>query len=870
MRIKTLIWPLLAGLLPLMPVQAQIPAEMPVSTPEERFVVGDIRIEGLQRIPAGSVFAAMPLNVGDEIGTGTIQSIIRGLFRTGNFDDVQVGREGNVLVVVVQERPSISEINIEGNKAIETKALLDGLKNAGLAEGQVFKRATLEGMRMELTRQYVGQGRYDASIQTEVVAQPRNRVAVNIDIDEGSTSAIKHINIVGNEAFSDDDLLDQFELRTSGWFTWITGKDKYAREKLQGDLETLGSFYMDRGYINFDIDSTQVSVTPQRDAVYITLNLIEGKAYQVGKVELSGDIILPEEELRRFILIREGQTFSQSLLTRTEELLTNRLGNEGYNFARVIGIPEENEETGDVDIRFFVDPGKRTYVRRINFRGNNRTVDEVLRREMRQMEAAPASRARIEQSRIRLDRLGHFREAKVDTIEVPGSDDQIDLLYSVEEQPSGSIGASIGFAQDSGLLLGANIQQNNFMGTGKQVGIGVSRSRYLTNVRFSYVNPYFTEDGVSRGFSVFYREANLDEINVASYTTNTLGGSMSFGYPISETQSLGFSVTASRTKIETGFAAVKEIAGSPRPLRGIDTYFVNQRQPDGTYLQIEEELPFDPVANADLLAETEPGFVDRYGDVYKNVTTTLSWNSSTLNRGMLANRGQSHSVAFEVSVPGSDLEYYKLLYNGQIFIPLSQRFTLRLRSELGYGDGFGDTTELPFFEHFFAGGFGSVRGFRSNTLGPRSTQADVYTLRRAVTEIDGDGLPTELSNNFSYVAEDGSLVFEPVRTRRADPFGGNMLVEFGAELLFPLPFLRDQRSVRSGFFLDAGNVFSTNCGATQLNCSNFDLDELRYSAGVGLTWITGFGPLTFSLGRALNSKSGDQTEVFQFSLGRGF
>ncbi|MDY0006300.1 MAG: outer membrane protein assembly factor BamA [Spongiibacteraceae bacterium] len=863
---------------------------------QEALVISDIRVEGLQRISAGSVFAAMPINVGDRLDQFAVRDAIRSLFRTGNFDDIQIQLEGTVLVVLVQERPSISEIKIEGNKAIETKALLEGLKKAGLAEGQVFKRSTLEGMRMELARQYVSQGRYDASIDTDVSAQPRNRVAINIDIDEGSTAAIKHIGIIGNSVYDDKLLLDEFELKSTGWFSWISGNDKYAREKLRGDLEKLNSYYLDRGYIQFNVDSTQVSITPERDAVYISTNVSEGEKYTVGKVDLSGDIVLSEEELRPFVLVQPGQTFSQALVTNTEDLLTKRLGNEGYNFAKVSGIPDVDEETKTVDIKLFVDPGKRTYVRRISFRGNNRTADEVLRREMRQMESAPASSAQIELSRIRLERLGFFKEAKIQTDEVPGTDDMIDLQYSVEEQPSGSIGASIGFSQDSGILLGANLQQNNFLGTGKQVGIGVNKSNYLTNIRFSYVNPYFTEDGVSRGFSVFYRKADLEEINVASYTTDTIGASLSFGYPIKETQQLGFAFTLSNTEIQAGIGAVQEIIASPRTIKGVGSYYTSEfNTTTGLYNNPEVLQPFDAMANSGLLADgVAPGFLDLYGDDYNNLTTTLSWTQSTLNRGQLATRGASQSVAFEISVPGSDLEYWKLTYNGQIFFPLTQSLTLRLRTELGYGGGYGDLEHLPFYENFFGGGFGSVRGFKSNTLGPRSTPANLYRLGVATTGLVGDANDTDCGGDadsngicdssgrvigtartrageFSYVVDPntGKIIVDP-DYNDDDPFGGDVLVEVGAELLFPLPFIKDQRSLRTAFFIDGGNVFSTNCGASQLNCSNVDFNELRYSVGFGLTWISGFGPLTFSVAKALNAGDRDRTEFFQFSLGRGF
>jgi outer membrane protein insertion porin family len=848
----------------------------------ETFIISDIRVEGLQRISAGSVFAALPVGVGDIVDGRVVRESARSLFATGNFDDIRMGRDGNVLVVIVAERPSISEINIEGNKAIETEALLDGLKGAGLAVGQVFQRSTLEGMQLELQRQYVQQGRYDANIETEVIPEPRNRVTVNIDVDEGNVAAIKHINVVGNEIYDDEELTDLFELQTTGWFSFFTNDDKYSREKLTGDLETLSSYYMDRGYLQFRIDSTQVSVSPNKKEVYITANVTEGEKYTVSGVDLSGDLVLPESDLRRFLLVSEGQTFSQQMVTSTEEYLTKRLGNEGYSFAKVTGIPEINEEDKTVAMKFFVDPGKRTYVRRIEFKGNMKTADDVLRREMRQMESAPASAAAIELSRVRLQRLGYFSRAEVETPEVPGHDDLIDVLYTVEEQSSGSIGASFGFAQDAGLILGVNLQQDNFMGTGKRIGIGLNSSRYQDVYNFSYTNPYYTEDGVSRGFNVYYRATDLDEINIANYSTNTLGGAINFGYPIKETERLGFSFGVSNTEINTGRFAVQEIQASPRLISGVDDYYISTLDTEtGLYTAPEALLPLSPLGEPgglplDFLSPPgESGFIDENGDEYLNWTVTASWTQSTLNRGRLATRGHSQSVALEVSMPGSDLEFYKLTYRGEIYfpVPVLDAWTLRLRTELGYGDGYGDTTELPFYEHFFGGGFGSVRGYESNTLGPRSTPADEYVISQPVTAIDEDGNATQVGGDdgdeFGYVARDDKLLVDEV-DNDADPFGGNILIEGGAELLFPLPFIKDNSQLRSAFFLDAGNVYDSSCRSTQQNCFDVDLDELRYSVGVGVTWITGFGPMTFSLAKPLNSGDFDEEEVFQFTLGRGF
>jgi outer membrane protein insertion porin family len=568
------------------------------------------------------------------------------------------------------------------------------------------------------------------------------------------------------------------------------------------------------------------------------------------------------------------------MVTSTEEYLTQRLGNEGYNFAKVTGIPEIDEEDKTVDMKFFIDPGKRTYVRRISFAGNSKTADDVLRREMRQMESAPASASAIETSRIRLERTGYFKQATVETPEVPGHDDLIDVEYTVEEQSSGSIGASFGFAQGTGLILGVNLQQDNFLGTGKRIGLGANSSRYQDFYNFSYTNPYYTEDGVSRGFNVFYRATDLDEINVASYSTDTLGGAVNFGYPIKETERIGVSFGVSNTEITVGRFAVQEIKASPRLFPDIfDNWFESTAvyDPLGNIASFdgpEVLLPLDTIPPDYLSPPDDLGFIDENGDSYLNWTVTGSWSQSTLNRGRNATRGASQSVALEVSLPGSELEFYKLTYRGEYFLPVYRAFTLRFRTELGYGDGYGDTTELPFYEHFFAGGFGSVRGFESNTLGPQSTPAREYLARAAATEQDADGNWAP-GNEGGYVANDRNL--EQVDKLQVipvnddpDPFGGNVLVEGGVELLFPLPFIKDQRSLRSALFIDAGQVYSTSCGSTQRSCYDVDLSEIRWSVGVGVTWITGFGPMTFSLAKPMNAGDFDEEEVFQFTLGRGF
>lgn len=833
----------------------------------ENFVVQDIRLEGLQRVSAGVVFTALPIGIHDTVDDADLPRFARALFQTGNFDDVELGRDGDVLVVRVGERPSISDIKIDGNKALETASLMKALKSAGITEGQVFKRSTLESMQMELQRQYVSQGRYDARIEANVEVKPRNRVAIHIDIHEGSVARIKQVNVVGNSVFPTSLLLDQLELKAGGWLSWATGDDKYSREKLSGDLEKLKSYYMDRGYINFEVESTQVAISPDREGVYITIHVNEGALYTVSGFDFSGDIILPPDDLKHYVMLREGFVFSQQMMTATQDALTRRLGNEGYTFAKVTGIPDVDESRKTVAVKFFIDPGKRTYVRRIDFRGNTKTVDEVLRREMRQMEGGIASTEKLDQSRVRLERLGFFKEVKTENQRIPGVDDMMDVLYTVEEQPSGSIGASLGYSQDSGMILGANLQQNNFLGTGKQVGIGLSRSNYQSMYRFSYVNPYYTEDGVSRGFSVYYRASDLSKTNVASYTTDTVGGAVSFGYPIKETERLGFSFGYSSTLVKTGVQPAQEIRSTPEPyywIRNYVAYGDNDANPATPNTLVAPEMP---VTNNLYATFTDPGFIDRYGSRYNELPFTISWVQSELNKGRLATRGHSQELAFEIALPGSDATYYRATYNGQYFLPLGRSLTLRFHTDLGYGNGYGSTPELPFWNNFYSGGYSSVRGFRSNTLGPRSSPAYSYRYTRVV--YDSAGKPTLLPW-YAYIQDPVTGKLATQQMDYGDPFGGNMQVEGGVELLFPTPFAKDQRSIRTAAFLDSGNVFSSYCRSTQVNCSGLNLGELRYSVGVGLTWITGFGPMTFSLARPLNKGKYDKTEFFQFSLGQSF
>ena len=766
---------------------------------QQAFTVSDIRLQGLQRVSAGTVFNILPVQVGDTVDEVAVRQLMRLLFSSGYFDDIRMARDDDVLVVSVVERPAIESIEIEGNKAIKTEALLEGLTQQGLSEGEIFKQATLERVGLELERQYVSQGRYGASIETNIEELPRNRVAIGIDIEEGKTSGIRHINVVGATIFPEKELLEEMELQHPGLFSFFRNNDKYNREKLTGDLEKIESYYKDRGYVEFELTSTQVSITPDKRQVYISMNVEEGEKYTIDEVNLLGELNdVKPEDLRPLMLVEPGQVFSQAWLTATEERLEAALGNSGYTFASAGGIPRV-KEGGTVSIDVVVDAGKRAYVRRVSFAGNRVTQDEVMRRELRQMEGGWASTAQIDLSKLRLERLGYFQAVNVETPEVPGTDDQIDVNFSVEEQPSGSISATLGYSQGWGLVVGANYQENNVLGTGNSLGLGLSYSKYQKSANFNYFNPYYTLDGISRGYNAYFRRLDWDERNIARYSTDAFGVGVNFGFPIGETQRINFGGSVEQTSLTEGrFPA----------------------------LEISE-------------------FLEKNGDDFLNFKANLSWVGSTLNRGLFPTRGRSQTLALQASIPGSDLQFWKVTYRGEQYFPFFAGLTLRFRTELGYGGGYGNTKALPFYEHFFAGGFGSIRGFEQSTLGPRTTNP--------THDIDGNPIPEGF--------------FRRGRARDGDPFGGNMLVEGSLELILTLPFVEENRQFRPVIFVDAGNVFNSNCPDVSRNCFGFDINEFRYSVGFGVTWLTAMGPMTFGIAKPFNTSEIDEKESFQFELG---
>ena len=784
----------------------------------DEFIINDIRIIGLQRVSVGSIFTAIPVNVGDKINNNDVSGMIRALFLTEQFNNIEIGKDGNALIILVEERPSIASISIEGNKALKSEDLLEGLSGAGIAEGQVYKRSTLEAMKGELVRQYSSQGRYGAGVEVNTQKRPRNTIDLSILIDEGQSASIRDIKIIGNSLFSTDELLETFELKEGGFFSFINNNNRYSKEKLEGDIENLESFYLDRGYLKFSLESVQVSVSENKEDIFITYSIFEGNKFSINDVKLIGDMPISELIYQPILDNLIGQTYSQAQITSIESFLISLLGNEGFTFAEVKGNPDPISDNDLVDLTFIVQPGSRTYARKINFSGNFLTNDEVLRREMRQFEGAWASDDRIENSKIRLERLGYFKEVSVETIPIPGTEDQVDIEFTVEEESTSSIGGSIGYS-DFGLNIGLNLSDNNYLGTGNRVQIGLNKSIYQDLYSISFFDPYFTMDGVSRGYSLYMRETDYGEFNVANYLTNSTGGGVQFSYPLNEIQRIGLNINYDSTEIEEGTLPAREISD----------------------------------------------FLKSEGSEFDVLKLQGIWSRVTLNRGLFPTNGSQLDLMFQLTVPGSDLNYYKVNIQNKLYRPLPfGNLVLGWDGSLGFIETFGDTELSPFFENFYSGGPKSVRGFRSNTLGPRVTPTPCYGFIPETNDCppyydtDFDGVPdTPAPNPYAY-------------SQSFDPIGGNFLVEGSIQLIFKLPMVDDQRSMRSAFFVDFGNVFATDCLDYQVNCFEPSLEELRYSIGVGVTWITGFGPMSFSFSQPFNDGIYDRTEQFQFTIGTVF
>ena len=736
------------------------------------FVVRDIRIEGIQRIEAGTLFSYLPVKVGETMTDEMASAAIKSLFATGFFKDVRLEVQGDVLIVIVEERPAVSQIDFIGNKVFEKDILKKGLREAGLAEGRTFDKALLDQAEQEIKRQYLSRGYYGASVVTTVTPLERNRVGVSFSINEGDTSRIRQINIVGNRAFREKDLLELMVLRTPGLMTWYTKNDQYSKQKLSGDLETLRSFYLNSGYLEFNIDSTQVSITPDKKDIYITVNVTEGDKFTVSEVKLGGELLLPEAQLRSLIVLKPGEVFSREKLTQSTKNITDRLGNEGYAFANANAVPEADKAARTVAFTVMIDPGRRVYVRRINLSGNTRTRDEVLRREMRQLEGAYYDGAKIQTSKQRIDKTGYFAEVDVETPPVAGTSDQVDANFKVKERPTGAIQIGAGYSNVEKIVLSGSITQQNIFGSGKHLGVQVSSGSVNKNYGISYTDPYYTVDGVSRGFDAYKRDTNAAAAGLGDYKTGTLGGGVRYGIPFTEIDTLGLGLSAEHTQLAV-------TTSSPQR-------FIN--------------------------------FVNTFGNVNSGVIGNFGWARDQRDSTIAPTKGTLIRAQLETGLPGFTLKYYKLTEQVQWYYPLSRTYTLSLNGEIGAGGGYGGKP-LPFYRNFYAGGATSVRAYDPSSLGPRDALTNA-------------------------------------------PLGGTKRVVGNAEVMFPVPGIGLDRSMRLGVFLDGGQVYGED--------EKLRLSELRYASGLSFNWNSPFGPLRLSWGAPLKNRPGDRVQRLQFNIGQTF
>ena len=797
----------------------------------EPFIISDIRVEGLQRISEGTVYNYLPLDAGDRLTAANARSSIRELYRTGFFRDIELGREGNILVITVRERPAIANVSIDGNKAIKDEDLYRVLFDIGLSEGEVFDRLVLDRLQQELVKQYFSQGRYAVSVDARTTDLQRNRVRISIVIDEGDVAEIRHINIVGNETFTDKEIKDEFESDLKPRWKFWSKKGQYSREKLSGDIEKLRSFYLDRGYVDFSVESTQVSIGPNKENIYITANVVEGEVYSVNEVQITGDLVVDESTLRRLIIVQNAEMFSRKKVEQSVENITAILSNIGYAFANVNPITDVDRDNRLVSINFFVDPGKRVYIRRIKFVGNTKTKDEVIRREMRQLEGAWFSQLAIDRSKVRLQRLTYYESVEVETPAVPGTDDQVDIIFTVTERPAGSFTVGLGFSQVQGLIASLSVQQDNFIGSGKRMGLGISYSKIIKSISVSYDNPYWTDDGVSRGFYARYQEFDQGQANISTFTSSEWALGMNFGIPITEIDFLrsGIGFRSSQLNIGRLFC----------PPENID--------PDNENICLEfalEPTQGDPLSNS--LDHNGDGIISNDERKFDTLDWSVSWTRDSRDHFLNPSRGYAQALTLQVAIPGSSRQYYKLFYRGTKYWRIWRGLVFSVRANLGYGDAYDsydknslatpvdtelplgatcDQTDvialddgLPFYEHFYSGGVRDLRGYDDNTLGPKD--------------------------------------------RFCRSVGGDLKVTGGAELAIPTPFAGGRSGTRIALFIDTGYVYE--------NINAFDASKLRSSFGLSVTWEAPIGPIVISYAFPFNDQPGDRTEDLQFSFGTTF
>ncbi len=754
----------LAGLLPLLYATSVWAVEP--------FVIKDIRVEGIQRTEPGTVFSYLPVKVGDKLDDDRATAAVHALFATGFFKDVELKAEQGVLVVVVKERPTVASVEIDGVKDFPKPQLLDNLKYVGLAEGRIFDKSALEKSENELKRQYIARGKYGVVVKTTVKDLERNRVAVSFNVEEGGPSKILRINIVGNQAYDEEELFDVIKLTTPGWFTWFSKNDQYSKTKLSADMESLRTFYMNAGYMDFAIESTQVSISPDKKDIFITLNISEGAKYTVSGIKLAGtQAVLTHDEMRKMIGIQPGDVFSRDALTESTRKIGERLGEDGYTFANVNAIPEVDKEKHQVAFTFMVDPMHRAYVRRINISGNDKTRDEVIRREFRQMEGAWFSTSRVKKSKQRIDRLGFFADVNLDTSSVQGTNDQLDVNIRVAEKSTGNFQIGAGYGSE-GLTFSGGVTQSNLFGTGNYLSTQINTSKVNQVYSVSYTNPYYTDDGISRGFDVYKRKTNTTSTSTSQFYSDTWGGGVRFGVPINDDETFQYGLSTEKTTITL-------------------TSSSSQRYID---------------------------YVNTFGATTSNVLATIGWTRDTRDSAIFTTEGTVQRSFIELGLPVSSQRYYKWTYQHEWFYPLSRNTTLMMNGDIGFANGYGDKP-LPVFKNFYAGGVGSVRGYDNYSLGPRD------------------------SSNLA--------------------MGGTKKVVGNVELLFPMPGMDKDKSLRLGAFLDGGAVFGLTGdvpGST----------GMRYSTGLGLTWFSPAGPIRLSWAKPLNKQAQDKIQNIQFTLGTMF